>query len=184
MLETLSGFVQRGLWQSRWLVLVAVFASILLALGTTFFVTVDVAYTLGKMAQYASPTLSEPARNTLRLDVLGDIVGIVDGYLLAAILVVFGLGLYELFIGDIAAVEKSSVADRLLHVRSIDDLKDKLGRVVLLILVVKFFQQALELKYQSPLDLLYLAAGTALVGLALYLTTGARRQPAGLPEAE
>jgi uncharacterized membrane protein YqhA len=39
----------------------------------------------------------------------------------------------------------------------------------LLILVVKFFQQALRLKYESPLDLLQLALGIVLVAGALFL---------------
>lgn len=170
-MQTFLNFWKQGLWQSRLVILVIVIASVLLALGTVVFVSVDVVYALGKMVTYAGP-LNESARSTLRLDILGEVVGIVDGYLLAATLIIFALGLYELFIGDIAAVEQSPVAARLLHVQSIDDLKDKLGRVVLVILVVKFFQQALELKYQNPLELVYLAVGTALMGLALYLTSG------------
>jgi uncharacterized membrane protein YqhA len=173
---------ERVLWQSRLIVPVAVLASALLAAGATFFVSVDVAHTLGKIVSYASPALSDSGRYALRLDILGDIVGIVDGYLLAAIQVIFALGLYELFIGNLAAVEQSPLAARLLQVRSIDDLKDRLGRVVLLILVVKFFQQALELKYQSPLDLVYLAVGTALESVALYLTS-AGKKPNAHPSA-
>jgi uncharacterized membrane protein YqhA len=184
MLNALSKLWERGLWQSRIVVLIAVVASVIMAVGTVFFVSVDVVYALGKIWSYANPALTDSARNALRLDVLGDIVGIVDGYLLGAILVIFGLGLYELFIGNIAGVEQSPVAPRLLQVRSIDDLKDKLGRVVLLILVVKFFQQALELKYQSPLDLMYLALGTLLVGAALYLTTAGQRLHTSKTEAE
>ena len=184
MLNALSKLWERSLWHSRIVVLLAVVASVLLAVGTVFFVSVDVAYALGKIGFYASPALTDSAQNALRLDILGDIVGIVDGYLLGAILVIFGFGLYELFIGNIAAVEQSPVAPRLLQVRSIDDLKDKLGRVVLLILVVKFFQQALELKYQSPLDLMYLALGILVVGAALYLTTAGNRSHTSKTESE
>jgi uncharacterized membrane protein YqhA len=183
-MQSLAKLWERGLWQSRLIVLVAVLASVLLAAGATFFVSVDVAHTLGKILSYASPTLTDSGRYALRLDILGDMVGIVDGYLLAAILVIFALGLYELFIGNLAAVEQSPLAARLLQVRSMDDLKDKLGRVVLLILVVKFFQQALELKYQNPLDLVYLAIGTVLVGAALYLTTAGKGPHAPQPEAD
>jgi len=183
-MKTLSNLSGHGLWQSRLMIIAAVIASVLLALGTIVFVSVDVAYVLGKIFAYASPELDQSTRTVLRLDILGDIVGIVDGYLLAAILVVFALGLYELFIGNIAAVEQSPVGQRLLQIRSMDELKDKLGRVVLLILVVKYFQQALELKYQNPLELVYLAVGTALVGLALYLTTARGKSHTSHPDAE
>ena len=182
-MQTLLNLWKQGLWQSRLVMLAAVMTSVLLALGTVIFVSVDVVYALGKILAYAG-LLDESSRLALRLDILGEVVGIVDGYLLAAILIVFALGLYELFVGDIAVVEQSPVASRLLHVRSIDDLKDKLGRVVLLILVVKFFQQALELKYQSPLELVYLAVGTALVGLALYLTAARGKSQISHPGVE
>ena len=107
----------------------------------------------------------------LRLDIIGASVGIVDGYLLSAVLVIFGLGLYELFIGNIETLRTSEIGARLLHIQSIEDLKDRLGRVVLLVLVVKFAQLALQQKYEAPVDLLYLAIGITLIGAGLYLTT-------------
>jgi len=57
-----------------------------------------------------------------------------------------------------------------LIIRSVDDLKERLGRVVLLALVIEFFQQSLRLDYQRPIDLLYMAVGIVLVGAALYLS--------------
>ena len=64
----------------------------------------------------------------------------------------------------------SLLGERVLLIRSVDDLKTRLGNVVVLMLVIKFFQQALKQKYASPLDLLYLAIGVLLIGGALYLT--------------
>ena len=98
------------------------------------------------------------------------IVKAVDGYLFAAILLIFALGLYELFVSKIERAENSDFAARLLRIRSIDDLKDRLAKVILLILVVKFFQQALEVKYASALDLLYLGLGILFVGAALFIS--------------
>ena len=42
--------------------------------------------------------------------------------------------------------------------------------MILIILIVEIFKDAYEVKAQSPLDLLYIAATIALIGLALYLT--------------
>jgi hypothetical protein len=39
------------------------------------------------------------------------------------------------------------------------------------VLIVEFLQYALGAHYTSALDLLYLAIGIALIGLALYLTS-------------
>jgi uncharacterized membrane protein YqhA len=163
--------LERVLWSGRLIVLAAVVASWIVAVGVTYLVTVDVAYLIGQVAQYARPELGTSVRDALRLDLVGDVVGIIDGYLLAAVLVLFALGLYELFIGHLAFLEHSGVAARLLRVRSVDDLKDKLGRVVLLILVVKFSQLAMEMKYTEPIDLLYLSLGILLIGGGLFLTS-------------
>ena len=73
--------------------------------------------------------------------------------------------------------ERSGIASRLLLIRSLDDLKDRLGKVVLLVLVIRFFQQALALDLSSPLELLYLGGGILLVGAALYLTSRSHASP-------
>jgi uncharacterized membrane protein YqhA len=86
-------------------------------------------------------------------------------------MIIFSLGLYELFIGRIVAAETSEVAPRLLLIHTLDDLKDRLAKVVFLILIVRYFEYALQSDIGGPLDLLYLAIGIALVALSLYLTS-------------
>jgi uncharacterized membrane protein YqhA len=109
----------------------------------------------------------------LRSWVITHIVEMVDGYLLAAIMLIFSLGLYELFISGIDPAVGSENKSRVLVIENLDDLKDRLGKVVLLILIVKFFEHALSLPpFKTTLDLLYLAVGIALVAGALYLSHG------------
>jgi uncharacterized membrane protein YqhA len=55
-------------------------------------------------------------------------------------------------------------------VESLDDLKDRIAKLILLVLIVEFFQYALKLTYATPLDLLYLAVGILFIGGALYLS--------------
>lgn len=106
-----------------------------------------------------------------RADAVTTIVKAVDEYLIAAILLLFALGLYELFIDRIDAAEDSEVTQRLLLIRSLDELKGRITSLVLLVLAIEFFWYALQLQYTSPLDLLYLAVGTLLISGALYLGT-------------
>ena len=168
-MRIVDGF-ERLLWGSRLIVLLAVVASMLVAMGMFFVSTVDVIGLMGHMLHY--PATYGAERLELRSTIVAHVVEVVDGYLLAAIMLIFALGLYELFISRIAAAEGSEFAARLLLIRSLDDLKDRLAKVVLLILVVKFFEYALQLSFKTPLDLLYLAIGTALVSGALYLSHG------------
>ncbi|HZP85824.1 MAG TPA: hypothetical protein VFB54_03325, partial [Burkholderiales bacterium] len=53
---------------------------------------------------------------------------------------------------------------------TLDDLKNRLAKVILMILVVRLFEHAVKMRVNVLLDLVYLAAAIALVGLALYLT--------------
>lgn len=161
---------ERLLWGSRLIVLLAVVASLVVAVGMFFVSTVDVLSLVGHMAHY--PATYGAERAALRSTVVAHVVEVVDGYLLAAIMLIFSLGLYELFVSRIEAAEGSEFASRLLLIRSLDDLKDRLAKVVLLILVVKFFEYALRLTFTTPLDLLYLALGVLLVSAALYLAKG------------
>ncbi len=159
---------ERLLWGSRLLILVAVVASVLVALCALYVATVDVVHLVVQTARYTAHSPDEA-----HAEIVTTVVRTVDGYLLTAVMLIFAMGLYELFIGKIDAAEASEVAPRLLLIRSLDDLKDRLAKVVVLILVITFFQQALALHFGSARDLVYLALGTLLVGGALYLSSRA-----------
>lgn len=164
--RTLEGF----LWNSRYLIVIPVIASLLMALVVLIVTTIDVIGVVQSALRYFDPQLYENSRDYLRINLLSEVVGVMDGYLLAAILVIFGLGLYELFVNRIDAAEGSPVAGRILLITSLDDLKDRLAKVILVILIVKFFQSALNLAYAQVSDLLMLATGILFIGGALYLT--------------
>ena len=136
-LKWLGWMLEGAMWRSRWMVVIAVVAAILMSLGVFFITTVDVIDVAGQVVAYADPSLGESARAALRLQTIADVVGAVDGYLLAAVLLIFALGLYELFVSKIEAAEQSDLARRLLLVQSLDDLKDRLARVVLVGLAVR-----------------------------------------------
>ena len=150
--------------------LIAVVASLAVALAMFYVTTIDIVSLVPHLSHYHDLSLSPDARVQLRGTIVAHVVEVVDGYLLAAIMLIFGLGLYELFVSRIDIAEGSEFAERLLLIRSLDDLKDRLAKVVLLILVVKFFEYALQLSIATTLDLLWLGLGIALVSGALVLS--------------
>jgi uncharacterized membrane protein YqhA len=160
------------LWNSRLIVLVAVIGSLGVALVMFYVATMDVVSLIPHLGHYHEISLAPEARAALRGTIVAHVVEVVDGYLLAAIMLIFALGLYELFVSRIEIAEGSEFAERLLLIRSLDDLKDRLAKVVLLILVVKFFEYAIALRIDRALDLLWLALGIALVSAALMLGKG------------
>lgn len=160
------------LWNSRLIVIVAVVASLGVSLVMFYVATVDVISLVPHLGHYHDLALSAEARGTLRSTIVTHVVEAVDGYLLAAIMLIFAFGLYELFVSRIDVAEGSEFAERLLLVRSLDDLKDRLAKIVVLILVVRFFEYAITLQIGGALDLLWLALSIALVSAALVLGKG------------
>lgn len=173
-MNSLEKLFERFLWQSRMIVLAAVLISLASSLAMFFMATVDAVYMITHLVDY--PSLEGEARLALRSTTITHVVELIDGYLLATVLLIFALGLYELFISKIDAAEESEHASSVLLIKSLDDLKERLAKVVLMILIVKFFEFALEMNFETPLDLLKFGAGIALIGLALFLTH-AQHQP-------
>lgn len=104
-------------------------------------------------------------------------VGAVDNYLFATVLLIFSMGLYELFISKIDPASRTEESrPNWLKVSSLDDLKSSLGKVILMILIVSFFEQSLGITYANALDLLFLGIGIILVAGALFLTHGAHKK--------
>lgn len=161
---------EKILWNSRFIVLAAVVASLITSLAMFYMATVDAVVMVSHLGEYISPSLTAEARSAIRSATVTHVVEIIDGYLLATVLLIFALGLYELFISKINVAENAKVAGNVLVINSLDDLKNRLAKVILMILIVKFFEHAISMKYEDSLSLLYLAGGIALVGLALYLT--------------
>lgn len=169
-MNNLERIFEAGLWSSRYVVLLAVVTSLLVSLSMFYLATVDAYVMASHLGEYLSSDLTYEARAHLRSSTIAHVVEVIDGYLLAAVLLIFALGLYELFISKIDQAEKSEAASQVLLITSLDDLKSRLAKVVLMILIVKFFEHVLATEYDSPLDLLYLASGIMLIGLSLFLS--------------
>jgi uncharacterized membrane protein YqhA len=81
------------------------------------------------------------------------------------------MGIYELFINKIDLVSKQKDSrPNWLIINSIDDLKSSLGKVILMILIVSFFEHSLNIRYDNISDLLFLGIGILLIAAALFLT--------------
>ncbi len=156
------------LWNSRFVVLVAVVASLITAFAIFYLTAIDVYYTISHLASYHS--LADAERALLKSQTIAHVVGSVDGFLLGAIMLIFALGLYELFISKIDVAGTKHGASNILFINSLDELKDRLAKVIVLILIVMFFEQAIFLKPTESMDLLYYALSILLVSGSLYLS--------------
>ncbi len=167
-MHKLEKHFENFLWNSRLIVLAAVIISLVSSLAMFYMATIDSVFMISHLLEY--PMLDEVARFELRSTTITHVVELIDGYLLATVLLIFGLGLYELFISKIDQAENAENASQVLLINSLDDLKARLSKVIVMILIVKFFEHALDMQFKTPLDLLIFSGGIALIGLALYLT--------------
>lgn len=169
MSNSFKQWFETALWNSRFLVLVTVVISVLSAVSLVLLVTADFVGVLASTVHSLSPALTSEMHDSLLGDIARKIIAVIDVSLLAAFMLIFGFGLYELFIGELAVARSSSISRRLLEIESLEDLKTRLGKIILIILIVEVFKDA-NRPETPPLNLLYLTVGIALIALALYLT--------------
>ena len=88
------------------------------------------------------------------LHLVASAVGCLDRFLLGMVCLVFGLGSYELFMGGEAS-RKLKGRPSWLRVRSIDDLEQKVGEIIVAVMVVHLLEESMKLKYVTALDLVW-----------------------------
>lgn len=163
MLEKLF---ENTLWSTRFIIILAVVFGLIGAVVLFLVASVDVYAT----AKYVITTYINHAHpEKFHEDVVGGIIGAVDLYLIGVVMLLFSFGLYELFISEIDAAKESEEDDhQLLAIHSLDQLKDKISKVIVMVLVVGFFQKVGQTEYNGALDLLYLALSITAVAVGLF----------------
>jgi uncharacterized membrane protein YqhA len=159
------------IWNSRFIVILAVVFGLIGAIILFVVASMDIWGVAVLTFQVITHTIPHP--ETFHEDIVAGIIGAVDLYLIAVVMFIFSFGLYELFISDIdpAAGKKGS---KLLAIHDLDQLKDKIAKVIVMVLVVSFFQRVLHTEFTTPLEMLYFALSiTALaVGLSFLSKVG------------
>ena len=163
-MKKIEWLFESALWNSRFLILLPVLFSLLGAVALFVIASLDIyhvsTYTLDVYLNHLHPA-------DFHEKVVGEIIGAIDLYLIAVILLLFSFGLYELFISNIDPADQSE-SSKILQIHSLDQLKDKLAKVIVMVLVVSFFKRVLHTSYGSPLELLYFAGAILALALGLY----------------
>jgi len=161
MLEKLF---EGAIWRSRFIVLLAVIFGLLGAIVLFVVASMDI----WGVAVYAFNTIITHAHpENFHEDIVAGIIGAVDLYLIAVVMFIFSFGIYELFISDIDEAEGKN-GSNILAIHSLDQLKDKIAKVIVMVLVVNFFQRVLHTNFTTPLEMLYFAGSITLLAVGLY----------------
>ena len=154
------------IWRSRFIVILAVVFGLLGAFVLFIVASMDIwgvaAYTFDTIITHAHP-------DKFHEDIVAGIIGAVDLYLIAVVMFIFSFGLYELFISDIDdALSSDGNTSKILAITSLDQLKDKISKVIVMVLVVSFFQRVLHTEFHSALEMLYFALSITALSVGLY----------------
>ena len=152
------------LWNGRLFVLLAVIFSMIGSIILFVVASVDI-YAVAAETIRVYVTHAHP--DNFHEMVVGGIIGAVDLYLMAVVMLIFSFGLYELFISEIEQA-KDSGASKVLEIHSLDQLKDKLAKVIVMVLVVSFFQRVLHTEYNGALEMLYFSGSILALSVGLY----------------
>jgi uncharacterized membrane protein YqhA len=149
------------LWKSRFFTIFAVIFGMLGAIILFIVASIDI---IGAF-QYAIAAISSHPDNFHEV-LVGIIIGAVDLYLIAIVMILFSFGVYELFISEIDVASGSE--NKILAIHSLDQLKDKIAKVIVMVLIVSFFKRVLHTQYNSALDMLYFAISICVLSIGLY----------------
>lgn len=161
----LERIFEGAIWKSRFIIILAVVFGLLAAFVLFIVASLDVwnvvIYTFNTIVTNAHP-------EKFHEDIVAGIIGAVDLYLIAVVMFIFSFGLYELFISDIDEAMEDERGSKILAISSLDQLKDKIAKVIIMVLVVSFFQKVLHMSYNTALEMFYFALSITSLSIGLY----------------
>lgn len=147
--------IRRIIASSRYLIIIAVLGAFLAAAATLIYGGITVLYVIGDAFAHRDFTPSGVKHFAV------DAIGLIDLFLVGTVLYIVALGLYDLFIDDHLPMP------RWLHISTLDELKEKLIGVIVVLLAVTFLGQVVE--WKGDTSILSLGVSIALVIAALSL---------------
>jgi uncharacterized membrane protein YqhA len=160
---------RRLLAGSRFFVLLAVAGSFLASVAVLVYSVMTVVATI--LSTFSHAALTAEGAKHLSMEC----VEIIDLFLLATVLYIIALGLYELFI------DRSLPMPYWLHITSLDDLKDKLLGTIVVMLVVSFLGDVVTWEGQSNILALGAAIAVVVASLRLLNLVGSTHDAAEAP---
>ncbi len=159
--HTVERVFERYLWSTRYFVLLGVICSALSALVLFIAGSLEVFQVLVEYVGVGEHHLTHER-------ILIGIIGAVDFYLIALVLLIISFGIYELFISEIDVARTGDRFGGVLDIESLDDLKNKIIKVIIMVLIVNLFQRVLSMEFSTSLDVLAMAVSIGVICVGVY----------------
>ena len=160
----MSGKFEKLLWSVRYITILSVILSIIAA----FTLIILGCWDIVEAVIFYNPLFDESISNNN--DLLFKIISAIDLFLIGIVLLIFGFGIYELFVSEIDFAN-AKFTESTLKIRDLDQLKNKIIKVVIIVLIVKFFEKVLKFSenFTTPMDILYFGLSILSICIGYYL---------------
>ena len=160
----MSNKLEKILWNFRYITILAVLLSIISAFSLIVLGSWDII----QAVIFYNPLFDDSISNNNEL--LFKIISAIDLILIGIVLLIFGFGIYELFVSEIDFAN-AKFTESTLKIRDLDQLKNKIIKVIIIVLIVKFFEKVLKYSenFTTPMDLLYFGLSILSICLGYYL---------------
>ena len=160
----MSGKFEKLLWSVRYITILSVILSIIAAFTLIILGSWDIV----EAVIFYNPLFDESISNNN--DLLFKIISAIDLFLIGIVLLIFGFGIYELFVSEIDFAN-AKFTESTLKIRDLDQLKNKIIKVVIIVLIVKFFEKVLKFSenFTTPMDILYFGLSILSICIGYYL---------------
>ena len=155
---------EKFLWNFRYITILAVILSILSA----FTLIVIGSWDIIEAVIFYNPLFDASISSNNEL--LFKLISAIDLFLIGIVLLIFGFGIYELFVSEIDFAN-SKFTESTLKIRDLDQLKNKIIKVIIIVLIVKFFEKVRKFSenFTSPMDILYFGLSILSICVGYYL---------------
>ena len=155
---------EKFLWNFRYITILAVILSIISA----FTLIVIGSWDIIEAVVFYNPLFDASISSNNEL--LFKLISAIDLFLIGIVLLIFGFGIYELFVSEIDFAN-SKFTESTLKIRDLDQLKNKIIKVIIIVLIVKFFEKVLKFSenFTTPMDILYFGLSILSICVGYYL---------------
>ena len=155
---------EKFLWNFRYITILAVILSIFSA----FTLIVIASWDIIEAVIFYNPLFDASIGSNNEL--LFKLISAIDLFLIGIVLLIFGFGIYELFVSEIDFAN-SKFTESTLKIRDLDQLKNKIIKVIIIVLIVKFFEKVLKFSenFTTPMDILYFGLSILSICVGYYL---------------
>lgn len=160
----MSNKFEKILWSVRYITILPVILSIISSVALLFLGGWEIIEAI----IFYNPLFDDSITSSNEL--LFKIISAIDLFLIGIVLLIFGFGIYELFVSEIDFAN-SKFNESTLKIRDLDQLKNKIIKVIIIVLIVKFFEKVLKFSetFKDPMDILYFSISILSICLGYYL---------------